>query len=89
MQAYRKLYLTKLKPVLKERWDQYMEKNPGVSSRKGKQLHHQNELLKKLLSVEPDEVKQRVDKCCEEGIASDEESAEPKGNGKSTHGIEA
>jgi hypothetical protein len=66
-----------------------MEENSDVSGRKGKQLHHQNELLKKLLSVELDKVKQRVDKCCEEGIASNEESAEPEGNGKSTHSIEA
>ena len=89
MQAYGKLYLTKLKPVLKERWDQYMEENPGVSGRKGEQLRHQNGLLKELLSAEPDEVKQRVDKCREEGIASDEESAGPEGDDESIHGVEA
>ena len=74
---------------MKERWDQYIKENPGASGRKGEQLCHQNGLLKELLSAEPDEVKQRVDKCREEGIASDEEAAEPEGDGESTSSVEA
>ena len=77
-QAYGRLYRSKLKPILDEKWEQHVANNPDTAGKKGEQLRYQNELLKELLAAEVDEVKQRVDSCPEEGVFSDYETPEPE-----------
>lgn len=77
-QAYGRLYRSKLKPILNEKWEQHVANNPDAAEKKGEQLRYRNELLKELLAAEVDEVKQRVDSCREEGVFSDDETPEPE-----------
>ena len=77
-QAYGRLYRSKLKPILDEKWEQHVANNPDAAGKKGEQLRYRNELLKELLAAEVDEVKQRVDSCREEGVFSDDETPEPE-----------
>ena len=84
-QAYTKLYYaSKLKPVVDKAWEQHVAENPGINSKRGEQLGHRNKLLAKLLSAETEELKQKVEQCCEEGIASDDGTPEPEGAVEST-----
>lgn len=77
-QAYGRLYRSKLKPILDEKWGQHIAQNPDASGKKGEQLRYRNELLKDLLGAETAEVKQRVNLCREEGHFSDDETSEPE-----------
>ena len=88
-QAYGRLYWPKLKPILEERWDQHVAENPDKSSRRGEQLRHRNEVLKELLGMETDEIKQEVERRHEEGIISDDEASEPEGADESMSTAEA
>jgi hypothetical protein len=81
-QAYGRLYRSKLKPILDKKWEQHIAKNPDAARKKGEQLRYRNELLKELLAVEMDEVKQRVNSCREEGVFSDDETPEPEAAGE-------
>ena len=80
-QAYGRLYRSKLKPILDEKWEQHIANNPDAAGKKGEQLRYRNELLKELLALEADEIKQRVDSCREEGVFSDDEMPEPEAAG--------
>src|SRR5260221_8040715 len=82
--AYTKLYYSsKLKPIVDKAWEQYVAENPGKNSG-GDQLRHQNKLLAELLSAETEEVKQKVEQCREEGVASNDDTPEPEGAAEST-----
>lgn len=83
--AYTKLYYSsKLKPIVDKAWEQLIAENPGKIWGKGERLRHQNKLLAELLSAEPEEVKQKVEQCREEGIGSDDGTPEPERAGEST-----
>ena len=83
--AYTKLYYSsKLKPIVDEAWKQHVAENPGKVGVRGERLRHQNKLLAELLSNETEEVKQKVEQCREEGIASDSDTPEPDDAGEST-----
>jgi len=86
--AYGKLYWEKLKPILDERWDQYIAENPdaGGTHLRGNRLNHQNKLLRELLDAEPEDIKKEVERRREEGIAFDDDGPEPEleGAGEST-----
>ena len=85
--TYSKLYyVSKLKPIVDKAWEQHVAENPVESQKKGKWLRHQNKLLAKLLSDKTEEVKPKVEHCCEEGVApeADDNTPEAKGTGEST-----
>ena len=83
--AYSKLYYaSKLKPVVDEAWNKYVAENPDQNWGKGEQLRQRNILLAKLLHAETEEVKQKVERCREEGIASDDKTSEPGDASEST-----
>ena len=69
--AYGKLYWNKIKPVLDERWDQYIAENPDAGGKhlRSNWLRYQNKLLRELLDAKPDGVKKEVEQRREEGIA--------------------
>jgi len=78
--AYGKIYWDKIKPILDERWDQYIAENPdagGIHVRTNR-LSYQNKLLKELLDAEPEDVKKEVEQRREEGITSDNGRPEPE-----------
>jgi len=84
-QAYTKLYYpSKLKPIVDKAWEQHVAENPGKNRGKGDWLRYQNKLLADLLSAETEEVKQKVQQCREEGVASDDDGPEPEGAVEST-----
>ncbi|SRR5260221_2484509 len=84
-QAYTKLYYSsKLKPIVDKAWEQHAAENPGKSREKGERLRHQNKLLAELLHAETEEVKQKVEHCREEGIASSDDGPESEGAVEST-----
>ena len=88
VQAYTKLYYqSKLKPIVDEAWKQHIAENPGEVGR-GDRLKHRNKLIGELFHDEAKEVKQRVEQCREEGIASDDNTPEPEGAVESTSDAE-
>jgi len=90
--AYGKLYWEKLKPILDERWDQYIAENPGAGGThlRSNRLNYQNKLLRELLDAEPEDIKKEVERRREEGIAFDDDGPEPEleGAGESTSATE-
>jgi len=70
--AYGKLYWEKIKPILDERWDQYIAENPDAGGKhlRSNWLNCQNKLLRELLDAETEEVKKEVEQRREEGIVS-------------------
>ena len=90
--AYEKLYWEKIKPILDERWDQYITENPGAGGThlRSNWLNYQNKLLRELLDAEPEDIKKEVEWCHEEGITFDDDGPEPEleGTGESTSATE-
>ena len=83
--TYTKLYYSsKLKPIVDKAWEEHVAENPGKNREKGERLRHQNKLIAELLSAETEEVKQKVEQCREEGIASDDDALEPEDAVEST-----
>ena len=78
--AYGKLYWEKIKPILDERWDQYITENPGAGRThlRSNQLNYQNKLLRELLDAEPEDIKKEVEWSHEEGITFDDDRPEPE-----------
>jgi hypothetical protein len=86
MQVYSKLHYEKrLKPIINEKWAQYIANNPDMERKKGEALRHRNAVTKELYDGETDEFKAAIEKKREEG---DYERIEPGPGGDAVEKIE-